>query len=351
MLKKEYSRIVEAVVRKAQALCPYSLELIGVYGSCATGDTHERSDLDLLILIRDEAGRCLSHAFILEDTGIGFDLYCTTWDMLERDAACTHPHLGKLMDSHILYVGNPEAPARLKALRQHAAEILSSDKRFDGAIATWERAKGAYAECCLASSLPEARLHAAGVIQYLIEALMLGSGHYFRKGVKRTFEELSEAGIPFDLQAVVTDVIACDTVEGLREGLTSLMRTVRRYLTACRTVSEPKSPPAAANLAGTYEEMVSNWKGKMAEAAKRGHVYASFMNMASLAAMLEEIGAEVDIHRQEVMAGFDPRDLAANAARFDAILEQYREEYRRAGISPQCYADTDAFLTSYLGGI
>ena len=115
MLKKEYSRIVEAVVRKAQALCPYSLELIGVYGSCATGDTHERSDLDLLILIRDEAGRCLSHAFILEDTGIGFDLYCTTWDMLERDAACAHPHLGKLMDSHILYVGNSEAPARLAA--------------------------------------------------------------------------------------------------------------------------------------------------------------------------------------------------------------------------------------------
>ena len=347
MLKKEYNRIVEAIVRKAQVLCPDSLELIGVYGSCATGDTHERSDLDLLILIRDEAGRCLSDAFILEDSGIGFDLYCTTWDMLERDAACTHPHLGKLMDSRILYVGNPEALVRLEGLRHRAAEILSSDKRFEGAAAAWDCAKGAFAECCLASSLPEARLHAAGVIQYLMEALMLGSGHYFRKGVKRAFEELAEAGIPLDLQGSVTDVISRGTAEGLREGLTSLMGAARAYLTP----PSAKEPPTAANLTGTYEEMVSNWRGKMAEAAVRGDVYASFMNMAFLAAMLEEIGSELAINRQEVMAGFDSGDLVGNALRFDRVLDQYREEYRKVGISPRCFADIEAFLASYLGGI
>ena len=347
MLKKEYNRIVEAIVRKAQALCPDSLELIGVYGSCATGDTHERSDLDLLILVRDEAGRCLSDAFILEDSGIGFDLYCTTWEMLERDAACTHPHLGKLMDSRILYVGNPEAPIKLEELRHRAAEILSSNKRFEGAAAAWDCAKGAFAECCLASSLPETRLHAAGVIQYLVEALMLGSGHYFRKGVKRTFEELAEAGIPFDLQNTILDIISCETVEELRGRLTSLMCTAKTYL----TVSKSKIPPTAANIAGTYEEMVSNWRGKMAEAAVRGDVYASFMNMASLAAMLEEIGSEVAINRQEVMEGFDPCDLVGNTARFDWVLDQYREEYRKVGISPRCFADIEAFLTNYPGDI
>ena len=89
----------------------------------------------------------------------------------------------------------------------------------------------------------------------------------------------------------------------------------------------------------------------MAEAAVRGDVYASFMNMASLAAMLEEIGSEVAINRQEVMEGFDPCDLAGNATHFDLILEAYREEYRRVGLSPKCFGDTEAFLTSYLGDI
>ena len=71
MLKEDYGRMVEAVRRKAAALCPDSLELSGVYGSCATGDTHGKSDLDLLILIRDEARRCLADGFILEDCEIG----------------------------------------------------------------------------------------------------------------------------------------------------------------------------------------------------------------------------------------------------------------------------------------
>jgi predicted nucleotidyltransferase len=78
-MRNEYQRIIRAVEEKAEALCPDSLALIGVYGSCATGDVHPRSDLDLLILIRDEKGRALADAFILEDLQgetIGFDLYC-----------------------------------------------------------------------------------------------------------------------------------------------------------------------------------------------------------------------------------------------------------------------------------
>ena len=37
--------------------CPDSLALIAVYGSVATGEEHEKSDLDLLILIEDEQGK------------------------------------------------------------------------------------------------------------------------------------------------------------------------------------------------------------------------------------------------------------------------------------------------------
>ena len=41
-------------------MCPDSLALIGVYGSVATGDEHEKSDLDLMILINDENGCVLA---------------------------------------------------------------------------------------------------------------------------------------------------------------------------------------------------------------------------------------------------------------------------------------------------
>lgn len=101
-------KIVDAIVRKAEKVCPGSLALIGVYGSVCTGDVHEKSDLDLMILINDDEGRKLSDGFILDDRKIGYDIYCTDWKMLEEEAECRHAHLAKLMDSEIVL--EPDCP-------------------------------------------------------------------------------------------------------------------------------------------------------------------------------------------------------------------------------------------------
>ena len=349
MLKAEYRRIAEAVVRKAETLCPHSLDMIGVYGSCATGDTHEKSDLDLLILIRDEAGRCLAEGFILEDCGIGFDLYCTAWAMLEEDAECGHPHLGKLMDAKTLWVRDAEVMARLEELRTKAASALASEERFSKAEAAFGRAKYAFAECCLAESLSCARYHAAGVIYEGLSALMLSHGAYFRLGVKRTYEEVARVVPAWDVRRATDAVISAETAEELRTALTAWLRDVRAHMDAPAGIVKPA--PCGDNLAGTYEEMVSNWKNKMTEAADREDLYASFMNLASLQGMLDGMASEVDIPVVDAMAGYDPRDLRGNVRVFDRALEEYLEGYRRAGISPRRYADAEAFLRAYLDGI
>ena len=95
--------IIDAVIEKADALCPDSLALIGVYGSIATGDEYGKSDLDLMILINDENGQVLADGFIIDDVDIGYDLYCTSWDMIEKDAQCDHAHLSRVFDSMIVY--------------------------------------------------------------------------------------------------------------------------------------------------------------------------------------------------------------------------------------------------------
>ena len=39
-------KIINAVIEKAEKVCPDSLALIGIYGSVATGDEKVKSDLD-----------------------------------------------------------------------------------------------------------------------------------------------------------------------------------------------------------------------------------------------------------------------------------------------------------------
>ena len=68
-------KIIDAVIRKEQAVCPGAVALIGIYGSFMTGDVHPLSDLDLLILINDDRGAAGSWGrFLFRKTWV--------WDMI-----------------------------------------------------------------------------------------------------------------------------------------------------------------------------------------------------------------------------------------------------------------------------
>ena len=336
-------KIIDAIIKKAEAVCPDSLALIGLYGSVATGDTYEKSDLDLLILINDEHGWKLAEAFILNDIGIGYDIYCTSWEMLEEDAKCNHAHLSKLLDSPLVYIKDQSAAQRLDGLKKKALDLLASDERYEKAQAAYDNAKKAYADCFLTDSVSQIRTAAGAVINSLLDAVMLYHGRYFRKGVKRTFEELEPLPIPFDIEGSVTDIIRAETAGEIRDGLTSLMRKTQAYL----LFPHEKAAPNQDNISGTYEEMFSNWRNKMQEAAEREDLFSSFMNMVSFQYMIHEVAENVAVNEFEIMDNFDPHNPEKNLEVFDNALNRYLEEYRKVGIQPKCYANVNDFLADY----
>ena len=344
-MRETDQKIIQAIIQKAERICPDALELIAVYGSVATGDLHSKSDLDLLLLIKDDSGRKLADGFLLEDTGVGYDLYCTTWQMLENDAQCHHPHLSKLLDASLLHMHNPDALSRWEELKEQALRRLASDERFPKAQVALDEAKKLYADVCLCDSLSRARAFAGGVLYFVLNAVMLFHGQYFRKGVKRTFEEITALALPFDLEGKIRKVILSDELPAIREALTDLLRTVQAH---CTPPSQ-KEPPTKANLAGTYEEMVSNWRNKMGEAAERQDVFASFMNLVSLQCMLDDIAADVGIAPIDAFDGYSPTDLQKNQRAFDAALESYRKECEKIGLAPKVFANVEEFVARYLG--
>lgn len=337
-------KIVDAIIRKAENCCPGTLALIGVYGSVATGDTHEKSDLDLMLLVNDDRGYQLAEAFILADIGIGYDVYCTTWEHLESDAECNHAQLSKLLNSKLLYVGDKNALERLGQLQKKAKTMMGSEGRFQKAKNAFTAAKEIYAECMLTDEISEVRFHSAGVIHNLLHCVMLYHGVYFQKGVKRTFEEIEKLCLSFDMQNLILAVVRAETVGDMQGALKTLMLAVKSVL----AIPSEKEAPSAENIAGTYEEIYSNWKNKMPEAAENGDVYSSFMNTVSFQLMLEEIGENVSIQHLDLLSDFDPRDLRKNTVNFDSALEQFLQEYYNVGIQPNVYKDIDEFLVHYL---
>ncbi len=339
--------IIEAVIKKAEAVCPDSVALIGVYGSAATGNEHEKSDLDLMIIINDESGQALADGFILDDIDVGYDIYCTGWDMLERDAQCRHAHLSKLLDSKIVYFKDSDALKRLDDIRKKATELLSSDKRYALAANAYGEAKKMLADAYLSESLSKVRSSAGAAVELIENAVMLYNGRYFKKGTKRTFDELNQIKLPFDIKAAVIDIISADTIEKIKERLKLLFSVVGEYLQP----PNKREPPCAENLKGTYEEMYSNWKNKMPEAADRKDMYSSFMNLLYFQSMLHELAQSIAVDDFEIMDKFEPDDLANNTDVFNMALSRFLAEYEKAGICSKRYASAQEFAEDYCKGI
>jgi hypothetical protein len=127
-------------------------------------------------------------------------------------------------------------------------------------------------------------MDAYGVIYYLLDAVMIFHGAYFKRGVKRTFEEI-----------------------------------------------------------------YSNWRNKVEEAAKNHYIFASYMNMCSLQFMFSELSSEFEIGGYDIMEEYNPDCLEENVRMYDKYLEKYEAAYKKAGIEVNRFSDVDAFVAVYLG--
>lgn len=172
---------------------------------------------------------------------------------------------------------------------------------------------------------------------------MLYHGKYFTRGVKRTFEELAALPIDDIFIQLIQKAIACKDIDQLRDLLKHLILYAESHIRK----EKPKAKPSES-LSGTYEEMYSNWRNKVEEAAKNTDAFASFMNMCSFQLMLSEIAEEVEIGSFSVMDVYDPDSLEDNVKAFDKYLQKYEQVYIRAGISVKRYSNVEEFVADYL---
>ena len=351
-LEVRNQKIIDAVLEKEKALCPGAIALIGIYGSFQTGDIHPLSDLDLLILINDEGGRQLQKAFIQEDLGVGHDIYCTTWESLRRDAAYEDPNISKLMDSRIVYCADEKYRNELERLRAQVRQTLAEpfcEADLRKAEKMLQEARQCYAEAMIRDELPQVRRFAGGVLYFAENAIAMLNKTWFRKGVSRRYEELGAMPKrPEKLCARIEDVLTAGTAALLKEHLTVLMKELTACFEAERQALQPEKRAADAEaLSGSYEEMFSNWHGKMQLAAENGDRHLAFMSLSSLHEMMADIGSLTKTGSYDALAAYDPADLQKTAEGFEEILESYRQIYESIGLQAEVYADIDAFISAY----
>lgn len=342
--------IIDTILAKAMRCCPDALDLVAVTGSFSRDDYYEKSDLDLLIVINDPAGRQLAKCFVLGD--VGHDIYCQTWDILEHAAEYPDPHVAKLVDAEVVYCRNEEVAARYRRLGDElrARMATAPDASTLNAIEKYmNEAWQDFGRLCVEDDFGRCRYFAAGVLYRIEYAVYMLNGAYIRRGIRGIPEEICALPrLPDDFAEHYHALIDAPSSEDIRREMGALLRATDRLAEEVRQRVSPRMPLTPDVLRGTHEEIHSNWRNKMYRAAAEGDRYLAWMTEAATQEFYDGMAAEYEMKTVVLLEGAHEQDLLTRAHHFDDAMRHYGENYVRTN-TPFCRYDTlKEFVNDYL---
>ena len=349
-LEERNKRIIQAIIKKMEIICPGSVALIGIYGSFYSGDIHEKSDLDLLIIITDDRGWGLSSCFILD--GIGFDIYCSKWDSLEHMAEYHDPYCGNLIDLEIVYSLDKEAEERYDQLQKKLLKKLNSSlsaEDVEKAKGFLHKAESKYVDVMINNDIAKCRSASAQLLCYLEFSLYMLNKKIVKYGIKRIPEEIKGMEIlPANFLELHNQIVFAETVQEMKESCTEIIKIMRNCFQGFEKSNHEKSELSANGLRGTYEEIYSNWRNKMFYSATIDNAYLSYQTVASCQNFYDEMANDFAIKSINVIKDFSPSDLAKTAACFDIALAEYLKLYEQMNVDIISYKTIEEFEKGYL---
>lgn len=350
-LAERNARIINAVIKKAEKVCPGAVALIGIAGSFQSGDIYDKSDLDLCIVSNDDRAWQAATCFILED--VAFDLYCTPWSRLEKMAEYNDPHVAKLLHLDIVYCPDDKDMQKYMNLRSLLTaklnQAFSSEDNSKAQKYVDEAAKE-YANIMLSDEFGQGRYSAAGMLLNIEYALYLYNKAYIKRGVKRIPQEICALNhLPIDFSELYWRVIKAASAEEIKQAATLLMKAVKIFAQQMKDKVTEKKEISQADLAGSYEEIHSNWKNKMYHAADTHDSYLALMTAASCQRFLyDEMHSMFKIDRIDLMNRIPADNLVLAAEVFSEAMEEYKLNYDKVGLKVKWYQNLTEFEQDYL---
>lgn len=350
-------KIIEIIMKQINEKCPDSIDMIAIGGSFCNGDIYEKSDLDLVIISRDDNAGCLDKCFILDD--VAMDVYTHDWTTFEQMAEYPHPYVTKLMDLDIIYVHGGEVLKRYKMLQDKLKNNMNNDtlivqnvqKHFNKAILELIKINTNESNLGLAYRSLAQLIKEVEFIIYMINK------SYVKRGTKRVPEEICAMAIlPDDFIDVYKGITNCKSISEIKENANKLVGCVKSFLSEkgiqCTPGEEKiqqvkKKEIAPDNLVGTYEEIYSNWKNKMIHAVSINSSYLSFVTMNSCQEFYDEMYSMFNIPKIELIGHYNPDDLNSNVNYFNNCMEQWLALYKQFGVEVNYYANLDELEYMY----
>ncbi|CAI6085619.1 hypothetical protein PAECIP112173_04701 [Paenibacillus sp. JJ-100] len=344
-------RLINMVIERVKRDFLDDIAIIGLTGSFNTGDFHEKSDLDLIIINNTEKGWGISDCFILDD--VGYDIYCTPWNSrIQEQSTLESPHVSSLTELKILYYAKPEDLEKLNDFRQKALDALAKpigEECLNRAIKWIDLAKRAYSDTMLGEDVGSVRQASADVLYNLVNALVSMNNTYIKRGIKQCLQEIrSFRYVPDDLESLYMSIIEAPSIEEIRIASFKLLKSVVRLHSAMCDNFIVKPVPTFENLKGTYEELWCNYRNKMLYSVINNDASFAFLSAFGAQEYLDYMAEEKGTKKFNLMQYFDTSDLQVMNENFLKIMDEYLDEYDKVGREVKRFTTFEQLYAHYM---
>jgi len=352
-LLSKNQKLINMVIERAKRDFPDDIALIGLSGSFNTGDFHRYSDLDLIIVNNTGRGWQISDCFIFDD--VGYDVYCTPWERLERKAELKDYDISTLTRMRILYCAKPEYLDRFNTLKQKALDALANpigEQCINMASEHIGFAKQNYADMILADDLQTVRYASSSLMFNLINAIVRLNNTCIQRGTKRYLEELSSYEyLPKDFKALYMAVVDAKTIEEIKDASGKFLSAIVKLQGDMRAKFVKPPTPTFESLKGTYEEAWCNLRNKvLASVGAKDKSYVFFV-ANGVQDYFDEMTYDLcGTKKFDLMKHFDSDNLDRFQEAFLEAMNEYLLEYGKVGRKVRQFETFEELYTSYNEG-
>ncbi|SHO48349.1 nucleotidyltransferase domain-containing protein [Anaerocolumna xylanovorans] len=345
-------KLINMVIERAKRDFADDIAIIGLTGSFSTGDFHEKSDLDLIIINNTDRGWGIASCFILED--VGYDIYCTPWEAIEDKANLGSEMISHLIDLQIIYCAKPEYLEKFNSYKQKALDSIAKPigkECLTRAEKYIDKAKQEYTNALLSVDIGAVRNASCKVLYNLLNALTNLNNTYLHRGIKRYLEEItSYRYIPDDLEKLYMAVIDAKTIEEIRSASYEFLKSINDLYHKMYQDFIIQPVPVYDNLRGTYEELWCNYRNKVIISTGLGDKSYAYHVAMGVQNYLDEMTEMVGTKKFDLLRYFDADNLGILEEQFMKIMDEYLEEYNRVGRKVKRYDTFEQLCNQYLNG-
>ncbi|MGM0640416.1 MAG: nucleotidyltransferase domain-containing protein [Thermotogota bacterium] len=272
------------------------IALVAYYGSYATGDTHDKSDLDLFFIPKNENAFKASFQFIVEDLGI--DFWPITWERFENIDSYDDHLISVLLDAKVIYSNSDEELDKFKNIQKNKLNELNKkeDNPFSKAYEKFLNNYVFLNNLKYSEDITEIRLESTKILKNTISSLSILNKIPIKKGWGKNLSEIKKFDKKINgTQEIIESIISEKNEKAIIE---KMIKFVYDYDAFYKNTVKKENPIIKPKeiFQGFYEELKSTIN-KIIDACNENDYEMAFFSTIST---IEEVAPMINLVEKKV---------------------------------------------------